>query len=171
MILIGIGANLPRRGGGTPLDTVRWAAARLDALPRLRLRALSRWYETVPIPASDQPLYINAIAFVQSRVSEWEPDPAELLTRLQAIEAEAGRVRGEPNAARTLDLDIVAMGEAGSMVRAAPDPILPHPRAHLRAFVLIPLLDVAASWVHPVLRRPAAELVAELPPQGIHPLG
>ena len=82
----------------------------------------------------------------------------------------AGRVRGERNAARTLDLDIIAMGDAGSMVRAAPDPVLPHPRAHLRAFVLVPLLDVAPGWVHPVLRRSARDLLRELPEQGISPI-
>ncbi len=76
-------------------------------------------------------------------------------------------MRGEPNAARTLDLDIIAMGEAGEMVRSAPDPVLPHPRAHLRAFVLVPLLDVAPDWMHPVLRRPAHDLVRALPAQRI----
>jgi 2-amino-4-hydroxy-6-hydroxymethyldihydropteridine diphosphokinase len=56
------------------------------------------------------------------------------------------------------------------MVRAAPDPVLPHPRAHLRAFVLIPLLDVAPWWVHPVLGRSARDLLAELPAQGVQPI-
>jgi 2-amino-4-hydroxy-6-hydroxymethyldihydropteridine diphosphokinase len=62
------------------------------------------------------------------------------------------------------------MGEAGQMVRAAPDPILPHPRAHQRAFVLLPLLDVAPGWVHPVLRRSARELLGELPWQDARPI-
>ena len=53
------------------------------------------------------------------------------------------------------------------MLRAAPDPVLPHPRAHLRAFVLVPLLDVAPDWVHPVLGRSGRDLLAELPPQGV----
>jgi len=96
-----------------------------------------------------------------------EPDPAALLRTLQAIEAEAGRVRGEPNAARTLDLDIIAMGEQGQMVRSAPDPVLPHPRAHLRAFVLVPLLEVAPEWVHPSAGVGAAELLRGLPDQGV----
>jgi 2-amino-4-hydroxy-6-hydroxymethyldihydropteridine diphosphokinase len=67
---------------------------------------------------------------------------------LQACEARAGRLRGAANAARPLDLDIIDMG---GMVRDAPDPVLPHPRAHLRAFVLRPLRDVAPGWVHPRL--------------------
>ena len=53
------------------------------------------------------------------------------------------------------------------MVRVAPDPVLPHPRAHLRAFVLVPLLDVAPEWVHPVLGRSAKNLLDELPDQGL----
>ncbi len=170
MLLIGIGANLARPDGASPLDTARWAASRLDAVPGLRLRALSRWYVTEPVPRSSQPPYVNAIALVAAVPGAAEPDPAELLRWLQAMEAEAGRVRNERNAARTLDLDIIAMGEAGSMVRTAPDPILPHPRAHLRAFVLVPLLDVVPGWVHPVLDRPARDLLADLPPQGIRAL-
>ena len=94
-------------------------------------------------------------------------DPASLLHALQAIEDAHGRMRSVLNAARTLDLDIVAMD---GIVRASPDPVLPHPRMHERAFVLMPLLDVAPDWVHPVLGLAAATLLARLPPQGIHPL-
>jgi 2-amino-4-hydroxy-6-hydroxymethyldihydropteridine diphosphokinase len=167
MILIGIGGNLPRQDGSTPLETGRWAASRLDNLPVLRVNALSHWYLTEPMPPSGQPPYANAVALLVPEAGRVEPDPAELLAWLQALEAEAGRVRGERNAARILDLDIIAMGEAGQMVRGAPDPVLPHPRAHLRAFVLTPLLDVVPGWMHPVLRRSAADLLHDLPPQGV----
>lgn len=166
MILIGIGANLPGPGNRTPLQTARWAAARLDTLVGMRLRALSRWYLTEPVPPSGQPPYVNAVALLASSTPT-EPDPAGLLSRLQALEAEAGRVRTEPNAARTLDLDIIAMGERGQTLRAAPDPVLPHPRAHLRAFVLAPLLDVAPDWSHPLLGRSGRELMEVLPDQEI----
>lgn len=167
MLLIGIGANLSGPQGASPLETGRWAAAQLDVLPGLRLRALSRWYLTEPIPPSGQPPYINAVAFLAVVPKVAESDPATILAWLQAVEALAGRVRGERNAARTLDLDIIAMGEAGAMVRTTSDPVLPHPRAHQRAFVLEPLLDVAPGWVHPVLRRSARDLLQELPPQGV----
>src|SRR5579863_1233895 len=167
MILIGIGANLPDRDGAPPLATCQWAAQRLDALPGVRLRALSRWYKSEPMPPSGQPPYVNAIARLGVDLGSADPDPAALLAALQAIEAVAARVRGEPNAARTLDLDIIAMGEEGRMVRAAPDPVLPHPRAHLRAFVLVPLLDVAAEWVHPLEGRDARDLLRALPDQGV----
>ena len=83
------------------------------------------------------------------------------------LETVCGRQRSTPNAARTLDLDIIAIGD---LVRDAPDPILPHPRAHLRAFVLAPLADVAPGWVHPVLGQTAARMLADLAPQEIWPL-
>jgi 2-amino-4-hydroxy-6-hydroxymethyldihydropteridine diphosphokinase len=151
----------------SPLDTARWAAAALDALPGLRLRALSRWYLTEPVPPSGQPPYVNAIADLAVVPGGAEPDPATLLDWLQGLEAEAGRVRRERNSARPLDLDIVAMGEGGAMVRTTPDPVLPHPRAHLRAFVLVPLCDVAPDWVHPVAHCSLSRLLECLPHQGI----
>jgi 2-amino-4-hydroxy-6-hydroxymethyldihydropteridine diphosphokinase len=162
MILIAIGANLPDPEGGTPLETCRRAAAALDGILGLRRTGLSRWFATDPVPPSGQPPYINGVARLDGVA-----DPAALLAALQAIEHASGRVRGAPNAARTLDLDIAAMGD---MVRDAPDPVLPHPRMHLRAFVLAPLLDVAPDWVHPRLGRTARALLDALPDQGIHAL-
>lgn len=170
MILVAIGANLPGPDGTSPIETCRLAAAALDALPGLRLRGLSRWYLTAPVPPSGQPPYVNAVAVLQVEPGTAKPDPGVLLATLQAIEAAAGRIRGEPNAARTLDLDIIAMGQGGRLVRTTPDPVLPHPRAHQRAFVLVPLLDVAPDWIHPVLRRRARDLLRDVPLQGIRPL-
>jgi 2-amino-4-hydroxy-6-hydroxymethyldihydropteridine diphosphokinase len=76
-------------------------------------------------------------------------------------------VRGAPNAARTLDLDIVAMGD---LVRLDDAPLVPHPRMHQHAFVLVPLAEVAPGWRHPILHRDAAALLADLPPQRVDPL-
>ena len=163
MILIALGANLPDETGRSPLDTCRAAALALDALPGLRLRALSRWYRTAPVPPlPGAPDYVNGVARL-----EGDPgDPARLLAALHAIEAGAGRARPFPNAPRTLDLDLIA---CAGLVRSAPDPILPHPRAHLRRFVLQPLLDVAPDWVHPVLGLTAAALLRALPPEDAPP--
>ena len=155
-ILVALGANLPGPEGRAPLETCRWAAGALDALPGLRLVALSRWYRTPPDPPSDQPWYINAVARFAGAA-----DPAALLAALHALEAAAGRRRsGEANAARPLDLDLIAIG---GLVRDAPDPVLPHPRAHRRAFVMVPLAEVAPGWVHPRLHRSAQALAAALP--------
>jgi 2-amino-4-hydroxy-6-hydroxymethyldihydropteridine diphosphokinase len=138
----------------------------LNTIPGMHLTGLSRWFLSAPVPPSGQPPYVNAVAslMVDPGVTV---DPAVLLARLMAIEAACGRERSVPNAARTLDLDIIAIG---GLARAEPDPILPHPRAHLRAFVLAPLVDVAPDWVHPVLGRTAAMLLADLPAQDIRPL-
>jgi 2-amino-4-hydroxy-6-hydroxymethyldihydropteridine diphosphokinase len=159
MILVAVGANLPGRDGAPPIATCRAAVAALDALPGLRLRGLSRWYQTAPLPPSGQPDYVNAVAHLSG-----EAEPAALLAALQALEARAGRIRSTPNAPRSLDLDIIAMDR---LVRRAPDPIVPHPRTHERRFVLMPLADVAPGWVHPVLRQTVEALIALLPDQGV----
>ena len=168
MIIIAFGANLPAPDGSSPAQTCARAVAALAALPGLTLDAVSPLYESAPVPVSDQPPYINGVAWLSGEI-----DPAILLGLLFEIEARFGRRRAGINAARSLDLDIIAMG---SLVRATPDPILPHPRAHERAFVLRPLSDIAPDWRHPVLGQTAAELLAELPPQAIvlaldHPPG
>jgi 2-amino-4-hydroxy-6-hydroxymethyldihydropteridine diphosphokinase len=155
-ILVGIGANLPHPVHGSPLGTCE---AALEALARTGLRIIRRspWYRTAPVPASDQPDYVNGAVEVETGM-----DSTALLALLHRIEAEFGRVRKERNAARTLDLDLLAYG---GEVRAGSDgPILPHPRLHERAFVLLPLRDVAPGWRHPRLGRTVAELIAALPP-------
>ncbi|MDR3532447.1 MAG: 2-amino-4-hydroxy-6-hydroxymethyldihydropteridine diphosphokinase [Rhodopila sp.] len=166
MVLIGVGANLPGRDGKPPLETCRQAVAMLDLFPGMRLAGLSRWFLSAPVPPSGQPPYVNAVASLLVDPG-MTVDPAMLLARLMDVEAACGRERSTPNAARTLDLDIIGIGD---LVRAAPDPILPHPRAHLRAFVLAPLADVAPDWIHPVLGRTAAALLADLEGQEIRPL-
>ncbi len=155
-VLVAVGGNLPDADGLPPVETCRRAAAALDSLPGLRVAAVSRWFRTTPVPPSGQPDYVNGVVRLSG-----EAEPEWLLARLHEIEHAAGRARGAPNAARTLDLDLLALG---GTVRAAPDPVLPHPRLHVRRFVLAPLCDVAPDWVHPVLGRTAASLLAGLPP-------
>ena len=166
IVLIGIGANLPGPDGQPPLQTCRQAVARLQAFPDMRHGGHSRWFLSQPVPPSGQPPYVNAVLalLVDPGVTL---DPAALLARLMAVENAFGRARSVANAARTLDLDIIAIGD---LVRRQPDPVLPHPRAQLRAFELAPLADVAPRWVHPLTGRTAAEMLADLPPQDIAPL-
>ncbi|MCC6718095.1 MAG: 2-amino-4-hydroxy-6-hydroxymethyldihydropteridine diphosphokinase [Acetobacteraceae bacterium] len=160
VILIAIGANLPTADGRHPRATCRAAVEALRSLPGLTLAAVSPWHTTPPdpppVPPDSQPDYCNGVARLEGRA-----DPAWLLARLHAIEAAAGRHRTVPNAARTLDLDIIAIDD---LLRDAPDPILPHPRAHLRRFVLAPLAQVAPHWRHPRLGLGVGQLLAQLPP-------
>jgi len=156
---VAIGANLPGLDGCSPLATCEYGLRAIALLPYLRGATRSRWYSSAPVPAADQPRYINGIVRLEGAVT-----PEKLLADLHAIEAEAGRTRGKLNEARRLDLDIIDMG---GLRRLSPDPILPHPRAHTRAFVLLPLRDVAPGWMHPALRLPLATLLAALPPQDI----
>ncbi len=154
-IFIGLGANLPSPRFGPPQATLAAALARLEAVG-VKVVARSRWYETAPVPVSDQPWYVNAVAEVESDLP-----PAGLLAILHRIEEEFGRVRAERNAPRLVDLDLLAYGDA---VNDGPDlPILPHPRMHERAFVLLPLQELAPGWRHPKLGRPLDALIAALP--------
>jgi 2-amino-4-hydroxy-6-hydroxymethyldihydropteridine diphosphokinase len=159
MILIAFGANLPGPDNSSPQETCRRALIAIGEIPGLTIAATSPLYASAPVPVSDQPAYINGVVRAEGDI-----DPAVLLARLLAIESRFGRRRSGLNAARSLDLDIIAMD---GLVRAEPDPVLPHPRAHERAFVLAPLADVAPDWRHPVLGRTAAEILAELSPQAI----
>lgn len=141
------------------METCRDAAAALGQLPGWTLAKSSRWYQTVPDPPlPGAPLFVNGLVLLETYASDC--DPARLLADLHALEEAAGRARPFPNAPRTLDLDLVAVGD---LRREAPPPVLPHPRAHLRRFVLQPLIDVWPGWRHPVLGGTAEALMAALP--------
>lgn len=161
-ILVAIGANLPDDAGRTALQTCEWAVAQLDGLCGCRLHGVSRWFRTAPVPASDQPDFVNGVAHLSGAV-----DPQALLHALHGVEAAAGRTRSTVNAARVLDLDLIAMD--GLQV-IAPDLVLPHPRATSRAFVLAPLCDVAPGWRDPDSGRTARQLLAHLGMEGVQPL-
>ena len=154
MILIGLGGNLPSQEHGPPRATL---AAALQALEAKGARTLRRspWYESAPVPPSGQPWYVNAVAEVESALS-----PEALLAALLAVEAELGRVRGARNASRTVDLDLLDYG--GLVTGPGEKPELPHPRLHERAFVLLPLRDLAPGWRHPACGRPVDALIEAL---------
>jgi 2-amino-4-hydroxy-6-hydroxymethyldihydropteridine diphosphokinase len=139
LILIGLGANLPSSHGEPPA-TLRAALARLDEAG-VKTLLLSRFWHSAPVPLSDQPWYVNAVAAIDTALSS-----DRLLALLHEVEAEFGRVRGVVNAPRLIDLDLLAYGRE---VRNDGAPVLPHPRLTERAFVLLPLCDIAPGWRHP----------------------
>jgi 2-amino-4-hydroxy-6-hydroxymethyldihydropteridine diphosphokinase len=172
-ILIALGSNLGSEIG----DSAATLKAALAALHRrgLALRRCSRIYKTPCFPAGAGPDYANACAVLHSAET-----PAGVLDLLHATEAEFGRQRITRWGSRTLDLDLLGIGEivlpdattqaawraldvAEQAQRAPAELILPHPRLQDRAFVLVPLCDVAAGWRHPLLGRSVAEMCAALP--------
>lgn len=157
-ILVGLGANLPGPAG-TPRQTLEAALAALEG-EGISVRACSGFWASPAWPPSDQPPYLNAVARVETALG-----PEDLLQRLHAVEARFGRSRGERWAARPLDLDLLAHGrlQRAPAAAGAGDLALPHPRLAERAFVLLPLADVAPGWCHPLLGRSIAELIAALP--------
>lgn len=161
MILIAFGANLPSPRFGSPRETIE---AAIDALAARGVTILARsgWYSTAPVPPSGQPRYVNLVAWIDSSL------PAgELLVLLHDIEEAFGRVRGERNAARILDIDL--LDHNGAISTDWPE--LPHPRMSERAFVLVPLRDVAPTWRHPVSGRSIDELITAAPDlAGVQPL-
>ncbi|WP_281985442.1 2-amino-4-hydroxy-6-hydroxymethyldihydropteridine diphosphokinase [Azonexus hydrophilus] len=144
---IALGANL-----GDPAATVNAAFAALDQLPQSRLLAKSALYRTAPVGIADQPEFVNAAALIDTTLT-----PEALLDGLLGIEQAFGRVRAERNGPRTLDLDILLYDD---LTLATPRLTLPHPRLHLRAFVLQPLADLAPDLVIPGRGRLAAWLPA-----------
>ncbi|MDO6388353.1 MULTISPECIES: 2-amino-4-hydroxy-6-hydroxymethyldihydropteridine diphosphokinase [Uliginosibacterium] len=152
---IGLGANL-----GDPVNTLREAFTALGQLPGCRVLTSSSLYRTAPQgPGTEgQPDYVNAVAALDTTLAA-----PELLEALLELEKNFGRQRSTRNAARTLDLDLLLYG---CEILDAPGLHLPHPRMHERAFVLIPLAELAPETRIPG-RGPVLELLNALPDQRI----
>ncbi|MDH6441023.1 2-amino-4-hydroxy-6-hydroxymethyldihydropteridine diphosphokinase [Streptomyces sp. SAI-144] len=155
--VLSLGSNL-----GNRLETLQGAIDALEDTPGVRIKAVSPVYETQPwgVPADSQPSYFNAVVVLKTTLP-----PSSLLERAHAVEEAFNRVRDERWGPRTLDVDIVAYAEVVS-----DDPVLtlPHPRAHERAFVLVPWHDVEPEAQLPG-RGPVAELLDTVTRNGVEP--
>ena len=158
-VLVALGANCPGPWG-KPAETIARALGRI-ADANIRAIAVSPLYATHALGNARQPAYVNAVALLDTTLS------AESLLRvLKRIEQESGRRGGRPWGQRTLDIDIDYKGlvrhwrgGAGEFARAGARPlVLPHPLAHMRPFVLKPLMDIAPDWRHPALNESAQAL-------------
>lgn len=175
--LVALGGNMPS-DAGSPEDTLR---AAVDAMRAhgLRIGAISHFYATPCFPEGAGPDYVNAAARVKG-----VQNPYKLLEKLHEIEDDFGRQRQRRWGMRTLDLDLVAVGDMvlpdrqtqtawrnldpAEQQREAPgELILPHPRLQDRAFVLVPLADVAAAWVDPVSGRNVMQMRDALPAEAL----
>jgi 2-amino-4-hydroxy-6-hydroxymethyldihydropteridine diphosphokinase len=146
---IALGSNL-----GDVRATVEGALAELDDSPGIRLLRRSAWYRSTPV-GPPQPDYLNGCAVLEVSLS-----PEALLERLLETETRFGRVRAERWGPRTLDLDLILFGDLhldGARLQ------IPHPRLRERAFVLVPLAEIAPDWIDPLTNRTVASLARQLP--------
>ena len=151
---IGMGANLPS-SAGSPEATIATALGRLARIGRIVAR--SSLYSTEPVGYADQPKFVNAVVAVETGAS-----PREILDALMRIEKEFGRDRANaiPNGPRTLDLDVLLFGDC---IIDEPGLRVPHPRLAERAFVLVPLNEIAPEATDPHSGATVAELLQRLP--------
>ena len=150
---VALGSNL-----GDPVEQIRSALRDLAALPGTRVVRHSAFYRNPPEGGLDQPEFVNAVAQIETGAT-----PRELLDRLLGIERTHGRARDYPNAPRTLDLDIALYGDR---VVREPGLAIPHPRMLERAFVLVPLAEIAPDAVVPGRGR-AADLARKIDASGL----
>jgi 2-amino-4-hydroxy-6-hydroxymethyldihydropteridine diphosphokinase len=148
---VGLGANV-----GDPRRQLAEALKRLHAAVEVEVTRVSTFYRNPPLGPADQPWYVNAAARVRTRLG-----PEELLALLQQVETAMGRVRGERWGPRRLDLDLLLFN--GEVI-FAPNLVVPHPEMHRRAFVLVPLAEIAPQAWHPVMDKSAGDLLSELNP-------
>ena len=150
---VGLGSNLQQ-----PLHQLLKAFDALSALPRTQMLARSSLYRSAPVGKTDQPDFVNAVAALRTGLA-----PGELLQAVLQLEAQQGRVRSQPNAPRTLDLDLLLFD---AQIIHQPGLDVPHPRMHERAFVLMPLAELDPKLIIPG-RGAVAELLARVAGQDV----
>ena len=150
-VIVALGGNLAR--DAAPVQAVLEAA--LTRFPEEGMEVVKRsaWWRSAAWPDPTAPPFLNGVAIVRTALA-----PIEVMQALLRLETAFGRRRSEPNAPRTLDLDLIAYGRH---VVDEPGLVLPHPRAAERRFVMGPLAEIAPGWRHPVLGETAAKLAAK----------
>ena len=153
---IALGSNL-----GDSLNILETTITLLSQHPSMDLISHSPWYQTTPV-GPPQPNYLNGCAILETSLN-----PEDLLQTLLGIEQKFGRIRREKWGPRTLDLDLLLYGD---LILKSPSLTIPHPLMLERAFVLVPLADIAATWVHPISKKMIQEHLHGLNCEGIKQL-
>ena len=152
-IIVGIGGNLFSKEGLHPVQVCQEAIKLLKPMSII-VEKQSSWYRSDPIPKSDQPKFFNSVLVASTILNE-----LDVLNSLHVIEKKFGRIRKNINEARIIDLDLI---DYSSTIHDSKDIILPHPRAHLRRFVMQPLYEIEKNWIHPILKTSVAEILNQL---------
>lgn len=150
-VYVGIGSNL-----GDREFLIRKAVESLRDLPRTQVIRVSSLYDTDPVGETEQPPFLNAVAWIET-----ELPPRELLWQMLLIEKRMGRVRSRRWGPRPIDLDLLFYDE---QITDEPDLIVPHPEAHRRAFVLLPLSELDPEFRHPATGETIRRMIQKLPP-------
>ena len=158
-IIIGVGGNISSKDGSHPIDI---AIKAIDYLEKYSINVIkkSSWYESEPIPKSNQPNFYNCVVFAKTSLNE-----LDTLKSLHKIEFIFGRKRNVTNEPRVIDLDLI---DYSSKILENQYITIPHPRAHQRRFVMEPLAELKIDWVHPILRTDVNKILKKLKNQKIN---
>ena len=157
-LIIGIGGNIKSEDGDHPIKVAMKAIRYLKDYS-INITNQSSWYETEPIPKSDQPNFFNCIVFAKTVLNE-----LDVLNSLHEIEYRLGRRRTLVNEARVIDLDLI---DYSNKILRNKEIVIPHPRAHQRRFVMEPLAELDKNWIHPILKINVKRILNGLSNQNI----
>ena len=152
-IIIGVGGNINSDDGSHPIETCNKAISLFQNYS-IKVLKQSKWYNSEPIPKSDQPIFFNCVVIASTKLNEYD-----VLKYLHKIEAEFGRTRNKINGPRSIDLDLI---DYSNKICKNNKLVIPHPRAHLRKFVMGPLAEINPDWIHPILKVNVLDILKKL---------
>jgi 2-amino-4-hydroxy-6-hydroxymethyldihydropteridine diphosphokinase len=157
-LIIAVGGNITNKQGVHPTKVCDDAINLLQD-HKIYIEKQSKWYISEPIPVSSQPKYFNKVIMAKSFLNE-----LEILKILHLIEKKFGRIRKKVNEPRIIDLDLI---DCFGLILDNENISIPHPRAHLRRFVMEPLSEINSNWIHPIYKKSVSQILKDLNRQNI----